>query len=297
MSKKALAFLAAFTVQVIYGVTYTFANDVIDGGYIAPYGFILIRVLGAALMFWILHFFVPKEKIAPKDFRLFIIASFFGLGLNMLTFFKGLSYTTPIHASVIMVVTPIIVLALSALLLKEKVTNLKVLGIFIGLIGAVVLTVYGKATHAKDNILWGNFLIFVNAVSFSIYLIILKKLTQKYHPFTFMKWLTLFGTLFVLPFGFKELQAVEWTTFSPYIYFSVAFSVVITTFVAYLLNPIALRTLKASTVSTFLYVQPVIATIFAILMGSDTFNLTKLIAAVLIFIGVYLVSKPTKITA
>jgi len=294
MSKKALAFLAAFMVQVIYGVTYTFANDVIDGGYIAPYGFILLRVLGATLLFWALHLFVPKEKIAPKDFLILLTASFFGLALNMLTFFKGLSYTTPIHASVIMVVTPIIVLALSALLLKEKVTLLKVTGIFVGLIGAVVLTIYGKATHAGDNIIWGNFLIFINAVSFSIYLIILKKLTSKYHPFTFMKWLSLFGTIFVLPFGFSELRAVEWSTFSPYIYFSVAFCVVVTTFVAYLLNPIALRTLKASTVSTFLYVQPVVATIFAIIMGSDTFNTVKLIAAILIFIGVYLVSKPAK---
>ena len=291
-----MAFLAAFMVQVIYGVTYTFANDVIDGGYIQPYGFILLRVLGATLLFWVLHFFVPKEKIAPKDFLIFIVASFFGLGLNMLTFFKGLAYTTPIHASVIMVVVPIIVLTLSALFLKEKVSLLKVSGICIGLIGAVVLTVYGKATHTGDNILLGNFLIFINAVSFSIYLIILKKLTSKYHPFTFMKWLSLFGTLFVLPFGFSELRAVEWSSFSSYIYFSVAFCVIITTFVAYLLNPIALRMLKASTVSTFLYIQPVVATIFAVIMGSDHFNTIKLIAAILIFTGVYLVSKPAKIT-
>ncbi len=296
MHKRVFALIAAFVVQVIYGVTYTFANDVIDGGYIQPYGFILLRITGAALLFWILYFFTPKEKIAPKDFLILITAAFFGVALNMLTFFKGLAYTTPIHASVIMVVVPIIVLALSAILLKERVTNLKIGGIFLGLIGAIVLSVYGKASHAGDNILLGNFLVFINAVSFSIYLIIIKKLTNKYHPFTFMKWLFLFGFLFVLPFGYQELSAVKWSTFSNYIFFSVGFSVIATTFVAYLLNPIALRTLKASTVSTFLYIQPVIAAIFAILMGSDTFNTVKLIAAILIFTGVYLVSKPTKTT-
>lgn len=294
MSKRTFAFLAAFIVQVIYGVTFTFANDVIDEGYIQPYGFILIRIIGATALFWIMSFFLPKEKIAKKDFLILIAAAFFGLTLNMLTFFKGLAYTTPINASVIMVITPVIVLGLSALLLKEKITSFKVLGIILGIIGAVVLTVYGKSSSDADNILLGNFLVFINAVSYSIYIIIIKKLTSKYHPFTFMKWLFLFGLIFVTPIGYKELSVVNWSSFTPYITFSVGFTIVATTYIAYLLNPIALRTLKASTVTTFLYIQPIIATIFAILMGSDSFNTVKLIAAIFIFSGVYLVSKPQK---
>ncbi len=294
LSKKSFAFIAAFLVQLFYGITFTFANDVIDGGYIKPYGFILLRLFGATILFWLFSFLAPKEKIAPKDYLIFIAAAFFGVALNMLTFFKGLSYTTPINASVIMVVVPIIVLLLSAFILKEKITSLKVLGIVLGLSGALVLTLYGKSIQENDNILLGNFLVFINAVSYSIYIIIIKQLTVKYHPFTFIKWLFLFGLIMVAPFGFQELNEVQWQTFNPYIYFSVGFVIVAATFGTYILNPLALRELKASTVSTFLYLQPVIAGIFAILMGSDTLSVTKMIAAILIFIGVYLVSKPNR---
>ncbi len=284
-------------VQVIYGLTFTFANDVIDESYIKPFGFIFLRVFGACILFWLLSFLGPKEKIDRKDFKTFALAAFFGLTLNMLTFFKGLEFTTPIHASVIMVVVPIIVLILSSIMLNEKITTPKVIGICLGFMGAIVLSVYGKSTQAGDNILLGNFLVFINASSYSIYLIIIKKLTYKYHPFTFIRWLFVFGALFTLPFGFRELTMVNWGSFSPYIWFSVVFVIIAATFGTYILNPLALRHLRASTVSTFLYLQPVIAGIFAIVMGSDSLNTVKLIASALIFAGVYLVTKKPKLQA
>ncbi|WP_417882014.1 DMT family transporter [Xanthomarina gelatinilytica] len=292
---RVFALIAVFLVQVIYGFTFTFANDVIDDGFIKPFGFIFIRVLGAAILFWILSLFTPKQRIEPKDFIILFFASVFGIALNMLTFFKGLEYTTPIHASVIMTVVPIVVLVLSAFFLKERITGLKIIGILLGFSGAIVLSVYGKSTHVADHIPLGNLLVFINAVSYSIYLIVIKKLTSKYHPFTFIKWLFLFGFILVLPFGYGEFSTIAWTSFSPYIVFSVLFVVVGATFTTYLLNPIALRHLKASTVSTFLYIQPVIASIFALLMGSDTMNLIKIVAACLIFTGVYLVTKKPKL--
>jgi len=288
---RIFALIAVFLVQVIYGFTFTFANDVIDGGFIRPFGFIFLRVLGAAILFWLLSLFTPKQKIDSKDYITFFLASIFGIALNMLTFFKGLEFTTPIHASVIMTVVPIVVLVLSALFLKERITGLKITGIILGFSGAIVLSVYGKAALIGDNILLGNFLVFINAVSYSIYLIIIKKITSKYHPFTFIKWLFLFGLILVSPFGYNEFSQVDWSSFTPYILFSVIFVVVGATFITYLLNPLALRHLKASTVSTFLYIQPVIASIFALLIGSDTINTVKLVAATLIFSGVYLVTK------
>ncbi|OIQ29927.1 MAG: EamA family transporter [Bacteroidetes bacterium MedPE-SWsnd-G2] len=291
MSKRQLAFIAAFLVQLIYGLTFTFANDVIDGGHIRPFGFILIRVFGACCLFWIASLFGPKEKIEPKDFKKIGFAAVFGVALNMLTFFKGLEYTTPIHASVIMVVVPIIVLLLSSYLLKEKITSLKIVGIILGFSGAIVLTAWGKPAQVGDNILLGNFLVLINAISYSIYLVIIKTLTNKYHPLTFIKWLFLFGLIMVLPFGYQEFNEVEWGEFNSYVWFSVAFVTIGATFLTYLLNPLALTQLRASTVSTFLYIQPVIAGAFAIFMGSDSLNVIKLIAAALIFAGVYLVSK------
>lgn len=295
MNNRSFALVAVFLVQLLYGLNYTFAKFVMNSGYIKPIGFVLLRILGATILFWIISVFLPKEKIDKKDFITFFFAAIFGVATNMLMFFKGLELTTPIHASVIITVTPIIILVFSSFFLKERITGLKVIGIVLGFAGAVVLTVYGKSTREGDNVLLGNIMVFINAVSYSIYIIIIKKLTAKYHPFTFIKWLFLFGLFLVLPFGFGEMQEIQWQTFTPYAYFSVAFVIVGATFATYILNPLALVKLKASTVGTFIYLQPVIAGIFAIFMGFDSINTTKIVAMLLIFAGVYLVSKSPKL--
>ncbi|CDF81072.1 permease of the drug/metabolite transporter (DMT) superfamily [Formosa agariphila KMM 3901] len=294
MNKRTLALILLFLVQVFYGLNYGFANDVIDGGHIKPAGFILLRLLGATTLFWIISLFIPKEKIDKKDYLTFVAAAFFGMFLNMLSFFKGLEFTTPIHASVISTITPIVVLVLSSIYLKEKITSLKILGIILGFTGAIILSIYGKAIHSGDNILLGNSLIILNAISFSIYLIIAKKLTAKYHPLTIIKWLFLLGLIMTTPFGIQEFREVQWHTFSSYNIFAAFFVVVFATFGTYLLNVIALKHVKASTASIFVYLQPIVAAIFALIIGSDIINSVKIIAAILIFIGVYLVTKPSK---
>jgi len=297
MKNNRFALFALLLVQLFYGVTFTFANDVIDGGYMQPYGFILFRVSLATVLFWLFSIWTPSEKIDREDFSKFMLAALFGVALNMLAFFKGLQFTTPINGSVIMVTTPIIVLMLSAIIFGERITKVKVAGVLAGLSGALILSIYNRSMGSGDNVLLGNFLILVNAASYSYYLILVKKLTNKYHPYTFIKWLFLFGTVFVLPFGCSELVAVNWSSFTPYIWFSSLFVVVGATFATYLLNPIALRSLSATTVSTFVYIQPIIAGIFAIMMGSDSLSTVKILAAGLIFLGVYLVSKnPTQHT-
>jgi len=294
MKTRYWALLAVFLVQLLYGLTFTFAKDVISGGFIRPFGFILIRIAGATALFWIFRFLGPKEKIDRKDFIIFFYAAIFGVALNMLTFFKGLEFTTPIHGSVIMITVPIIVLVLSSFYLKESITTLKIIGVFLGFSGALVLSIYGKSSLEGDNVLLGNLLVFINAVSYSIYIIIVKKLTNKYHPFTFIRWLFLFGLIMVIPFGYNDLMMTQFSEFTPYILFSVVFVTVGATFATYLLNPLALKHLKASTVSTFIYIQPVIAGIFAITMGSDSITTVKLVASALIFSGVYLVTKKPK---
>ncbi|MEZ4801752.1 MAG: DMT family transporter [Gelidibacter sp.] len=296
MQIRTRAIIAVLMVQILYGLNYTFAKDVMVEGYITPYGFILLRVAGATLLFWMFSWLGPKEKIDRRDFAKFFVAAIFGVAINMLLFFKGLEFTSPIHASVIVTLTPILVLIMSAIFLKEKVTVLKILGVICGFAGAVVLTVYGKSTRLADNIPLGNMFVFINMVSYSIYIILIKKLTQKYHPFTFIKWLFLFGLILVIPFGYKDAIATDYSRFTPYITFSVLFVIVGATFGTYLLNPLALRHLKATTVTIFIYVQPVIAGIFAIIMGSDTLGSVKIIASCLIFLGVYLVTKQPRIS-
>ena len=294
MRARNLALLAALIVQIMYGFNYTLAKDVMVGGFVKPYAFIVLRVGGATLLFWLFSFMGPKEKIDKRDYIHFVIAAFFGVAVNMIMFFKGLEHTTPIHASVISTISPILVLIMSAIILKEKLTSMKITGVMLGFAGAIMLTVYGKSILAADNILLGNTLIVINATSFAIYIILVKKLTAKYHPLTFLKWLFLFALIMVLPFGYSEVKEIDVQSFSPYVLFAVAFVVIGATYIANLLNPLALIHLKASTVSIFIYLQPVIAGVFAILMGSDELSPVKIIAATLIFFGVYLVTKKPK---
>ncbi|MFD1314927.1 DMT family transporter [Namhaeicola litoreus] len=292
MSSRKIAFIFAFLASLFYGAAFTVAKDVMPT-YIKPFGFILLRVSVAGLLFWLVGLTIKKEKIQTRDFIRIFLAAFFGCALNMLTFFKGLSMTTPISAAVIMVITPVLVLSFSALILKEKTTPLKILGIFIGLSGTLLLILYGQKLELGKSGMMGNFLVFFNAASYALYLILIRNLTQKYHPLTFAKWIYLFGFFLVLPFGFAELKQVNWQALPNAAWIGMGYIVLITTFLTYMFNMFALRELKATTLSIFIYLQPVIASIYAILVGSDSLNLIKVLATILIFTGVYLVtSKP-----
>lgn len=293
MNSRSIAFLLAFLAALIYGVSFTIAKDVMPQ-YIKPYGFILLRVLGATLLFWIAGFFIKKEKIAFQDFMRIFLASIFGIALNMLAFFKGLSMTTPINASVIMVTSPIIVLSFATFFLNEKATKRKLTGIFIGMAGAFLLIVYGKEFEMGDQGILGNLLVFVNATSYALYLILIKNLTNKYNPLTFAKWLYLFGLIMVIPFGIGELKEIDWSILPMSAITKIGFIVIFTTFLTYLFNLFAIRKLKPTTLSIFIYLQPVLASTYALLVGSDTLSEIKIIATILIFIGVYLVTRKPK---
>jgi drug/metabolite transporter (DMT)-like permease len=296
MSKRDVALFGATVVSVIYGITFTIAKDVMPD-YIDAYGFILLRVSGAMLLFWISWLFMPKEKIALKDFPRIIAAAFFGVAFNMLTFFKGLSLTSPISASVIMVTTPMIVLVLSAIIMKERMHKRMVTGIILGLVGTAFLILYGRSIGTASNARLGNILVFVNAVSYGFYLITVKKLMDKYNAFSFVKWIYLFGFLMVLPFGWNQFEAVNWAVVPIHVYWKIGFVVVISTFITYLLNLLTMKELKPTTVAVFIYLQPFFATVFAIGLGKDDLSLVKIISAILIFVGVYMVTQKKKTLA
>jgi len=293
MSKRNLALIGATIVSIIYGVTFTIAKDVMPF-YIDAYGFILLRVGGSVLLFWLVWLFMPKEKLALSDFPRIIAAAFFGVAFNMLTFFKGLSLTSPISAAVIMVSTPMIVLTLSAIIMKERMQKRMVFGIILGLIGTAFLILYGKSIGSATNAGLGNFLVLVNAISYGFYLIIVKKLMDKYNAFTFVKWIYLFGFIMVLPFGWSQFQTVNWALVPMDICWKIVFVVIFSTFLTYLLNLLSMKELKPTTVAVFIYLQPLFATIFAISLGKDELSLVKIGSAVLIFVGVYLVIQRKK---
>ena len=291
MNQRTFALIAVSIATLIYGVTYTIAKDVMPN-YIKPYGFILLRVSSATLIFWTAGLFTKQQKIEKSDYKKILIASFFGITINMLAFFKGLSLTSPISASVMMVTSPIMVLIFSSILIRKPIGKQRILGVFIGLVGALFLITLGNSsTGTSTNSAFGNFLVFLNAASYGLYLVLAKDLVKKYNPIVFIKWLYLFGLIFVIPFGYSELTAVIWQEIPTNIYWNISFVLLFTTCITYLFNLYGLSKLKPTTVSVFIYLQPVIATIYALIVGSDSLNLVKLCATLLIFLGVYLVTK------
>lgn len=286
------AHLAVFTANVIYGLNYSIAKTVTPL-YIKPFGFIVLRAWTATLLFWIAAFLFPDEKIQKKDWGRLVLCALFGVAINQLLFFKGLSLTSPINAGLMMISNPIFVLIIAFILLHDRITYRYVAGIALGITGCAALILYGaNASMAKSSPL-GDACILINAFSYAVYLVMVKPIMKSYHPVTIMKWVFLIGSVMVLPFGFTELMEVQWQTFDTGLWTATAFVVIGSTFFAYLFNTLGLITLSASVVSVYIYLQPLLAAGFAILLGKDSLQWIHLISAVLIFSGVYLcVNKP-----
>tara|TARA_B100000767_G_scaffold187434_1_gene174823 strand:- start:5621 stop:6511 length:891 start_codon:yes stop_codon:yes gene_type:complete len=294
MNKRVLALLAAFGATTIYGFNHTIAK-VIMPEYIGAFGLVMLRVVGATALFWFVSFFYPSEKIDRKDLFRIASATIFGMCLNMLMFIKGLSLSTPINSSVIVTLTPIMVMILSSFFLKEKITTKKGFGIFMGFGGALLLILQGSNEMLKaPNIPLGNLMMFVNAICYGTYLILIKPMTKKYTTITLMKWMFLGGIFLNLPITLSEFIAVTWKSLPFEAIWRMAFVVIGTTFFTYLFNVYALRTLSATTVGAFVYLQPLMGILFATYTGNDQMDLIKSIATFLIFIGVYLVTQKNK---
>lgn len=286
--------MAAIGATTIYGLNHTIAKGVMPA-YVQPYGFILLRVTGAALLFWLVSFLVPQQKIERSDWGRLLVCAALGAAVNMLAFFKGLSLSTPINSSVLVTTTPIMVIVLSALLIKEKITLQKAFGVLIGCIGAVTLILFGAETRQDaPNIPLGNILFVVNSTCYGTYLILIKKLIEKYHPFTLMKWLFTIGIVINFPIAIGQVLEIQWGTLPFDIVGSILFVVVGTTFFTYMFNVFALTQLKASTVSAFVYLQPLIGILFALFSGKDQLTAIKILATGLVLLGIYLASKRPK---
>jgi drug/metabolite transporter (DMT)-like permease len=291
LSKRTLAIFAAIFATTIYGMNHTIAKGVMPH-FVPPFGFIMLRVTGAAALFWLASIWGPGERLEKKDYLRLLLCAILGMSFNMLAFFKGLSLSTPINSSVLITLTPIIVLVLSALLIREKISRIKIGGIFIGLIGALGLLLFGvEIRQDAPNIPVGNALIMLNSVLYGSYLIVAKTLIVKYHPLTFMKWLFTLGIVICLPFGITEMQEINWAELPFEALWRITFVVVGTTFCTYLFNIFALTQLRASTLSAFVYVQPLIGILYAVATGKDTLTTVKILAATLVLLGVYLASR------
>ena len=297
MNKRTIALFAAFAATSIFGFNHTIAKELMPD-VLSPNALLYCRVVGAAICFWFISLFLKNEKIEVKDFKLIIICAFFGMGLNMITALNGLYNSTPINSAIITTLAPIFIFLISVIIIKEKITRIKYVGVFIGFCGTLTLILLNeKSISSAPNINLGNFYLFINSISYALYFVLVKPLTKKYTMITIMKWLFLFSIIINMPFGLLEFSEIKWVEISGSSLIKISYVVFCTTFLVYLLNLYALKNLKASTVGMFIYLQPVIGILFAIYRGADKLTVADATSVLLVFIGVYLVSKKsTQIT-
>ena len=297
MNKRTIALFAAFAATSIFGFNHTIAKELMPD-VLSPNALLYCRVVGAAICFWFISLFLKNEKIEVKDFKLIIICAFFGMGLNMITALNGLYNSTPINSAIITTLAPIFIFLISVIIIKEKITRIKYVGVFIGFCGTLTLILLNeKSISSAPNINLGNFYLFINSISYALYFVLVKPLTKKYTMITIMKWLFLFSIFINMPFGLIEFTEINWVEISGVSLLKISYVVFCTTFLVYLLNLYALKNLKASTVGMFIYLQPVIGILFAIYRGADKLTVADATSVLLVFIGVYLVSKKsTQIT-
>ncbi len=288
--KILLAHLAMFTVAAIYAANFSLAKIAMPA-YIQPFGFILLRAIAGTTLFG-LSALIVRERVPRKDIFRLAICGLFGVAINQLTFFKGLDMTTPINGSLIMLTTPILVLIFSIIAFREAVGWKKVLGVALGLSGAFLLIMSNASANVPNapNPTLGNILVGVNAAAYAVYLILIKPLAAKYHPVTLLKYVFGFGLLYIIPFGYHEASLIQWEALPMKVWGVLAFVLFGVTFLAYLLNAAALTIVKASVVSSYIYLQPLLASIIAVALGSDQLNSTLILAGGMIAFGVFLVS-------
>ena len=284
-----LAYLAVFSANVIYGVNYVVAKGIMPD-FMTPRAIILVRVVVSALVFWLVSFLFPGEKLERRDFFKLLYISFFGVGINQILFFEGLNLTTPINAAIIMVSVPIIVLVLTWAIYRKNISFKMMFGIVTGMSGAVYLVLQSGHISLQSSNFVGNLLILINAASYSLYLVLVKPLMKKYSPITIMKWVFLLSIIYVAPVSTGLFIKTDFSVFTINTWLSLGFIVLFTTILAYFFNNFSLKTISPAANSAFIYLQPVFASFVALLLGIDKITAYEIIAAILIFIGVYLVS-------
>lgn len=291
LTTKTKAHLAVLSANIIFGVNFSVVKYVTPS-LIKPFGLNVVRVLVTTALFWLMALWEKDTRpVARKDLPLFLLCGITGVSINQLLFIKGLSMTYSTHGALLMLCTPLLITVMAFFFLKEKLTLLRVAGLVLGVSGAVMLIMGRTESGSGTNVLLGDIMIIVNAISYSFYFILVKPLILSYAPVQVIRWVFTMGMLFILPFGWTEFTAAPWATFSATDLSAIAFVVLGATFLAYLFNIYGLQHLHASGTGAYIYLQPIFATTVAVLFLHETLSWDKVVAAVLIFSGVFLVNR------
>jgi drug/metabolite transporter (DMT)-like permease len=281
---------ALLVAYIIFGINTPISKVVLMYG-TSTMALTFYRFAGAAILFWLASMFIKRERVSRRDIFLLFAASVFAIIINQTSFIIGLSKTSPIDASVIVTLVPVMTMIFAAFFLKEPITWKKVIGVFIGATGALLLIFNGNIANHDSSSIEGNLLCMLSCLAFAIYLAAFKKLISRYNAITSMKWMFLAATICCLPFCWRDISAVDYAAMPPDIYLRIIFIVAMATFVSYLLIPVGQKLMRPTVVSMYNYLQPLVSSFLAVILGMDTFGWIKSFAAFLIFLGVYVVTQ------
>lgn len=294
MNKKLQAHLGLLGTNLFFAINLSAVKYLTANNFMQPFGMNVIRVGVSVILFWVMFLFFPSQKkIDSKDTGRFVLCALTGIAINQMLFLKGLSLTYSIHAVLLMLTTPILITIIAAWILKERINIYNTFGLALGVGGAVVLITARQNSGIGQNVLLGDMLVLVNAVSYTVYFILVKPLMVKYNPVKVIRLVFTYGMLMVLPFGWNEFTSIEWSSFGATEYTCITLITICGTFLAYLFNVYGIKVLGASVAGAYIYIQPVFATIIAMIFLKEQLEGYKFIAAVLIFTGVYLSNKAT----
>lgn len=285
--------LASFGAYLIFGFNIVFCKNIANSGTISPLALFCLRSFGALILFQTVSLFVARgERVETRDIWKVALASFLGLFLTQLSFLKAITMTTAVDASILSLLSPVMAMVIAAIFLKERITLSGVIGLSISFAGVLFLVLNTVTIHsgADSTSIGGIILMVINTLSFACYVGIFKPLIQKYHVVTFMKWMFLFSTVYALPFGFRDLAAIDLEAMPASIIWQILFVVVCATFVSYFLIPIGQKRLKPMLVCMYSYVQPVVAMCISLAIGLDSMSWAKGAATLLVFAGVSIVN-------
>lgn len=291
MKQTHIGHLSIFAVNLIFGINTPITKSILNSSLnIDALALTYLRFIGATLVFWLVSILFKIPKANKKDIPFFILASLFGVVLNQTSFVFGLSKTSPVDASIVVSLTPIVTMIFSAIFIKEPITFKKVLGVLIGCSGALILILSNTSSGGNSN--WiGNAICFVSCLSYGLYLTAFKPLIQRNHPITLMKWMFLFGTIISTPFTFSHLTNIEFNQINADITLRILYVILGATFVTYLLIPVGQTRIRPTTLSMYNYLQPIVTTVLSVFMGLGIFGLKQSIATALVFLGVYIVTQ------
>lgn len=287
MSKTLQAHLALLISMIIYAASFTIAK-LVAPVYLPAFTFVLLRVIGATALLWITDALFIRERIDRKDLPKLFLLAIFGVAVNQSLFIKGLSLTSPISAAIMMITSPLLVLVIGAVVLRERITLTKTTGLLLGFGGGLLLILSSANTSGREDNPLGDLMVFINALSWGMYLVLVKPLMSKYHTVTILRWIFLLGLPMVMPLGIYYWGDAKWDRMNSEIWFYALFVIIGTTFIAYLLNTYALKALSPSVVSAYIYLQPFLAAFIAVVWAGDHISLHKILAAAMIFTGVFL---------